>query len=1400
MPRRPKEQAAEGSNAFKLDKRPVQPKALTDDIARKTHQLDLAVEKALMGFGKINILHIKNQLKFGTYNERPQKSTEVNKMITSFENHGRQWFKEDNALAIVIKPARIRNATDLKGNWNDPESLKEVKFEDEDALILASGQHQVAALKKMAEAFVEEETGLNKHIARLEDDDTDPSDADVEEHQYLRQRLSIVTGELKNMGYWSVKIYNQEVVRGYDYERRRTMNELINEIYIHKCIYTSADMHMSNGGPQVDSHLICPWIRIFPPIREPYLVTESWNNMPPKRSKGGGAGGKKTTGDDEGSVLHMNNRPIEALAPKTDIAKETQKLDTQVAKCKVGVAWVNLLDIAKRLTFGVYNDRPENDAEVNKLIGCFEANGIVSMKDVAVIPLILKTSRLTNVDSLKKDFDEPEEVVELELKDHAAIVVASGQHRLAALKKYKQALLDEYALFEKKRGKIRALKQVTQEHVATYNECHEEMGRLKGLLHNIGKWGVIIYDEDGSMCGPDRVDVRNFESNSAINVYKLLAKGTSLANHLSRNSTLHEYKETEEEVLITILKKLKSVYDSSPVDKHNQLTIEHLREVRTAQEKNARLHRVLHHDGMCTFLATQILPLGPHFRHHREFSVNWLAKSLDVCMGIYLSWVVMRINALKRLSSKAKFPSHAEISKLLNRVEAGEPEAIANVAALRESMSRTVKPNDEADISLWASVLESIDKHASSEFADVSDHIGEMTTTYITPLSAYRQRVVKTLQDAWGLTSNEDFEENKILAHLDRIVARVMLYLMPQEGKDLAPLPLLGGFVMNAAWDSFVRIQDGIAEVCRWFETLLDYYRMLHPKTHVMDDWSMVMLNNITKDPRFIDGGGQYAQKVTNIIWTHRRTLMVSPRPKDKKELVSAYERLPPNETIANEALMKILQTKRMKANKNRDLASEPQSVAGMLALHTTSWDWLSPTLKNTARDIEPCMKAIAVERQYLRKYRQKMMKDRLIGALRRLIEDTLTPGVRKVQTMNSEMKLCSTQAWVWWDGVALNENQEKPSVVLEGIKDAVIVTQRQLQERLVLENNDHEAINKLIAYIVNMPCGKSSSEPNAPLSSDVVTPLQDLVTGFEGYMEQQESAPEDEERVPPKQAKKGKARELTKEQTLVPDTAEEDHVQKKKHKQKKVKGRQVEEEHTPVTEPDTVQASSPARPKPKPRPVPRKQRQPSPPPLDKEIENVDNQMDAGDKIDDGTKVNAPASTDDDPVVQRTLSPFHGFSTTDTSWFDPEADEDHNMQGGDGTNDEDDNHADDTGIDDDIPKELVPNTPLTPADDDDESHELVPTKPPTPADDDDESHELVPTQPLASSMLPPATVDNLTNVGACGAAAAPVKRSRAATGNSSSSSTNGQGRKNKKKAKIVLQGDDRSEVTVIPGV
>ncbi|KAG1810983.1 uncharacterized protein BJ212DRAFT_1484104 [Suillus subaureus] len=147
--------------------------------------------------------------------------------------------------------------------------------------------------------------------------------------------------------------------------------------------------------------------------------------MPVKKARGGG--GKKAK-EDEASVLHMNDRPIEVTIPKTDLAKETQKLDNQVAKCKVGIAWVDLLAIAGRLKFGVYNDRPENETEMKRLVECFEKYGIVSMKEISAIPLIMKTLRLKDAKKLTKTFDEPEEIVELEMNNLDPIVVASGQH------------------------------------------------------------------------------------------------------------------------------------------------------------------------------------------------------------------------------------------------------------------------------------------------------------------------------------------------------------------------------------------------------------------------------------------------------------------------------------------------------------------------------------------------------------------------------------------------------------------------------------------------------------------------------------------------------------------------------------------------------------------------------------------------------------------------------------------------------------------------------------------------------------------------------------------------------------------------------------------------------------
>src|SRR5882757_5568740 len=193
------------------------------------------------------------------------------------------------------------------------------------------------------------------------------------------------------------------------------------------------------------------------------------------------------------SSLHLDERPIEAKTAKDDIAKETLRLDSQVAKSKAGVAWINLLKIRSKLTFGVYNDRLENEVETNKLIASFKNAGIVSMKETSAIPIIVDLKRIKKSVKLSMDFSEPDEVAELGLVDNNAIVVASGQHRLSALRKYAQSLEDELAGLEKRQTKIAGLKHLTEDHVTSYNNIREEIALTKGLLEGIGKWGVIVY-------------------------------------------------------------------------------------------------------------------------------------------------------------------------------------------------------------------------------------------------------------------------------------------------------------------------------------------------------------------------------------------------------------------------------------------------------------------------------------------------------------------------------------------------------------------------------------------------------------------------------------------------------------------------------------------------------------------------------------------------------------------------------------------------------------------------------------------------------------------------------------------------------------------------------------------
>jgi hypothetical protein len=186
--------------------------------------------------------------------------------------------------------------------------------------------------------------------------------------------------------------------------------------------------------------------------------------------------------------------------PKIDVGKVTEKLDSAVAKCKAGVAWADLLNLGNVLQFGLYNDRPEKDAETSKLIESFQTSGIVSMKETSAIAIIIELQRIQSKGQLALNFDDPDDVPELKLHDKGTIIVASGQHRLSALSKYHRSLADDLALLEKKRAKILASASGTKvmpaaDDVVIHTKLREEIGILKGRLAGMGKWGIIVYDK-----------------------------------------------------------------------------------------------------------------------------------------------------------------------------------------------------------------------------------------------------------------------------------------------------------------------------------------------------------------------------------------------------------------------------------------------------------------------------------------------------------------------------------------------------------------------------------------------------------------------------------------------------------------------------------------------------------------------------------------------------------------------------------------------------------------------------------------------------------------------------------------------------------------------------------------
>jgi hypothetical protein len=180
-------------------------------------------------------------------------------------------------------------------------------------------------------------------------------------------------------------------------------------------------------------------------------------------------------------------------------------------------------------------------------------------------------------------------------------------------------------------------------------------------------------------------------------------------------------------------------------------------------------------------------------------------------LQLYVRWINLRCDTLRRLGSRQEFPSYAEVEKLLEDVENGKEEAKEEVKKLRGRMSKVVAEQD-SDLGMWAEVMGDLDKDARRAFGEEPDEMESMTPGYVMALCSYRQDVHRTLKEAW-FKHGAEVSDNEITVHLDRVMARVAIYLTPEEGSTRAPEPLLCGFRLDYAWSTMMSVEKGIEEV-----------------------------------------------------------------------------------------------------------------------------------------------------------------------------------------------------------------------------------------------------------------------------------------------------------------------------------------------------------------------------------------------------------------------------------------------------------------------------------------------------------------------------------------------------------------------------------------------------------
>ncbi|KAF9231039.1 hypothetical protein BU15DRAFT_82890 [Melanogaster broomeanus] len=276
------------------------------------------------------------------------------------------------------------------------------------------------------------------------------------------------------------------------------------------------------------------------------IVFGKWNLRPVERTQLQEGLNIKNNGienqdlrNEEGGKQQGTNKNSRGIgeAQLDDKVQANKKLEDQARKAVIGYARFDVLEHRGQIRFGKWNLRPVQRGQVNGLIQSFLVNGADRFSLKHAIPLVVEKESV-KVGTYVVNPDGGDELPVMEIAaGHVGTWgadAAGGQHRVEALEGWVTRLKVESAALKKETAALSEANMETMDdgEIEEHNKVRKpKKDALESYLAYGGQWMVILYDAD-------KVD-------------------EAVGLHLAQNKNTHVYRESPEEGLVQMFKRIK---------------------------------------------------------------------------------------------------------------------------------------------------------------------------------------------------------------------------------------------------------------------------------------------------------------------------------------------------------------------------------------------------------------------------------------------------------------------------------------------------------------------------------------------------------------------------------------------------------------------------------------------------------------------------------------------------------------------------------------------------------------------------------------------------------------------------------------------------------------------------